>query len=140
MCRLAVEGDPLFEVSDVEITRTGPTYTLDTVRQLRRLGWDRVTWLIGADMVSILPQWHEPLHLLQEAELLVMARPGWSFDWESLPEPFRVLRQQVVEAPLIDISATTIRRRVAAGMSIRYLTPGPVCDYIAARGLYRSES
>jgi nicotinate-nucleotide adenylyltransferase len=137
MCRLAAEGESLFEVSDLEVTRSGPSYTIDTVRTLRRQGWDRVTWLIGADMVSILPKWHEPLELLREAELLVMARPGWSFDWEALPEPYRVLKERVVEAPLIDVSATTIRRRVAAGQSIRYFTPDAVCGYIAARGLYR---
>ena len=68
---------------------------------------------------------------------MVMARPGWSFDWEALPEPYRVLRERVVEAPLIDVSATTIRGRVSAGRSIRYFTPDAVCEYIAARGLYR---
>jgi nicotinate-nucleotide adenylyltransferase len=138
MCRLAVEREPLFEVSDIEVNRSGPSYTIDTVRQLRRNGWDRVAWLIGADMVSILPKWHEPLQLLREADLVVMARPGWSFDWDALPEPYRALKGQVVEAPLIDLSATTIRRRVAGGQSIRYFTPAAVCDYIFARGLYRS--
>jgi len=137
MCRLAAEGEPLFEVSDLEVNRSGPSYTIDTVRTLRRQGWDRVTWLIGADMVSTLPKWHEPLELLREAELVVMVRPGWSFDWQALPEPYRVLKERVAEAPLIDVSATTIRRRVAAGQSIRYFTPNTVCDYIATRGLYR---
>ena len=137
MCRAAVKGDGLFEVNDLELTRSGPSYTIDTVRQLRRDGWDRVAWLIGADMLSVLPQWHEPLQLLRDAELVVMARPGWSLDWGALPEPYRALRGQVVEAPLLDLSATTIRRRVAAGRSVRYLTPDAVCDYIAAHGLYR---
>jgi nicotinate-nucleotide adenylyltransferase len=137
MCRLAVGEDPLFEVNDLELVRSGPSYTIDTVRQLRRSGWDHVSWLIGADMVSILPQWHEPLQLLREAELVVMARPGWSLNWDALPEPYRALREQVVETPLMDISATTIRRRVAAGRSVRYLTPDAVCDHIARRQLYR---
>src|SRR5678815_1157287 len=137
MCRLAVEGEPLFEVTDLEVSRSGPSYTIDTVRMLRGQGWDRVAWLIGADMVSTLPKWHQPLELLQEAEIVVMARPGWSFDWNALPEPYRVLRERVVEAPLIDVSATTIRGRVSAGRSIRYFTPDAVCEYIAARGLYR---
>lgn len=137
MCRLAVADDPLFEVSEVEIVRPGPSYTIETARELRRQGWDRVAWLIGADMVRILPKWHQAVALLREVELVIMARPGWSMDWDELPEAFRGLRANVVEAPLIDLSATTLRRRVAAGRSIRYLTPDPVCDYIAARGLYR---
>ena len=136
MCRLAVEGDPFFEVSDLELTRAGPSYTIDTARQLKRQGWDRVAWLVGADMVAILPNWHQPLDLLREVELMLIARPGWSFNWDSLPEPYRQLQTQVVEAPLIDLSATTIRRRVAEGRSIRYLTPDPVCQYIAVRHLY----
>jgi nicotinate-nucleotide adenylyltransferase len=137
MCQLAVADDPFFEVEDLELRRTGPSYTIDTVRELRRRGWNRVAWLIGADMVAILPKWHEPLSLLREAELVIMARPGWAFDWQSLPEPFRGLRANVVEAPLVDISATAIRRRVAAGLSIRYLVPEPVAEYIVAQGLYR---
>jgi nicotinate-nucleotide adenylyltransferase len=65
-----------------------------------------------------------------------MARPGWSFDWDSLPPPFRKLRESVVETPLIDISATQVRRRVAAGLPIDFLTPEPVVRYIRENGLY----
>lgn len=137
MCRLAVAGDSLFEVDDIELRRDGPSYTIETARELRRRGWDQVAWLIGADMVSILPKWHQPLDLLREVELVVMARPGWSFNWDELPEPYQVLRERVVEAPLVDISATLLRRRLAAGQSIRYLTPDPVRDYIEAHRLYR---
>ena len=137
MCRLAAVADPMFDVSDVELTRQGPSYTLETARELKRRGWSHVAWLIGADMVPILPTWHRPYDLLREVELVVMARPGWSMDWQALPEAFRALEANVVDAPLIDISATAIRRRVAEGKSIRYLTPDGVCDYIAANGLYR---
>jgi nicotinate-nucleotide adenylyltransferase len=137
MCRLAVAGDPAFDVSDLELTRPGPSYTIDTALELRRRGWDRIAWLIGADMVPILPKWHRPDELLREVDLVVMARPGWSLDWSALPQPYQRLADQVVEAPLIDISATMIRRRVAAGRPIRYLAPHPVIDYIDAQGLYR---
>jgi nicotinate-nucleotide adenylyltransferase len=137
MCRRAVAGDSLFDVSDLELARPGPSYTIDTARDLRRRGWDHVAWLIGADMVPFLPMWHQPIDLLREVELVIVARPGWSFDWEAMPQAFQGLAAQVVEAPLIDISATMIRRRVEVGRSIRYLTPDPVVDYINAHGLYR---
>ena len=67
-----------------------------------------------------------------------MARPGWSFDWDTLPAPFRKLRESVVSAPLIEISATEIRRRVREGLPIDCLTPEPVVRYIREAGLYRA--
>jgi nicotinate-nucleotide adenylyltransferase len=136
MCRMAVAGDPFFEVSDIEVNRDGPSYTIDTVRQLKAGGWPEVHWLIGADMVRILPQWHEPLSLIRAARLILMARPGWSFDWDTLPPEYRPLQANVVPAPLLDISATAIRQRVRAGRPIDYLTPEPVVRYIRERQLY----
>ena len=138
MCRLAVEGDPLYTVDDVEMRRSGPSYTIDTVREFRRRGWPSVSWLIGADMLNFLPHWHDPYALLAEVDFVVMARPGFDFDWQQLPEPFHKLKKNVVEAPLIDISSTEIRRRVARGEPIDGLTPPEVVDYIHAHGLYRS--
>ena len=137
MCRLAATLDPLFEVDDLELARTGPSYTIDTARALRARGDDAVHWLIGADMLIHLPKWHEPEALLREVSFVVTARPGWTFDWRAMPEPYRKLREAVVEAPLVDISATAIRTRVARGRSIEFLTPPPVCRYILDRGLYR---
>jgi len=138
MCRLAAAcQSDLFEVSDVEIVRPGQSYTIDTVRLLKSQGWPQVHWLIGADMLQILPQWHQAEALLREASLVIMARPGWKIDFDALPAPFRELRHNVVEAPMLDISASDIRRRLAMGRSIRFLVPEPVERYIAARGLYR---
>ena len=137
MCRLAVQGDPLFEVDDLELTRSGPSYTIETARQLRRRGWNDVHWLIGADTVPLLPDWHEPDALLQEVTFVVMARPGHVLDWPMLPAYLQALANNVVAAPLIEISASDIRRRLAAGRPIRYLTPPPVEEYIARNGLYR---
>jgi nicotinate-nucleotide adenylyltransferase len=136
MCRLAVAGDPFFEVSDIELNRDGPSYTIDTVRQLKASGWQEVHWLIGADMADILPQWHEPLALMREAKLVLMARPGWSLDWNALPPEYRSLQTNVVTAPLLEISATAIRQRVREGRPIAYFTPEPVVRYIVERGLY----
>ncbi len=138
MCRLAVRGTAKFAVSDVEVTRQGPSYTLTTARQLKSQGWDEVSWLIGADMAKILPQWHQPEALMREVNFVLMARPGWTFDWQTLPEAYRHLKARVVSAPQIEMSATDLRARVAAGRSIDFMTPPAVVDYIRDHGLYRT--
>lgn len=137
MCRIVAAADPLFQVTDLEIRRRGPSYTIETVRQLKREGLTKVNWLIGADMVNFLPEWHEPSRLLEEVNFIVIARPGSAFEWDSLPPQFQVLRAHVVEAPLVNISATDIRRRVRAGESIAGLVPAGVEAYIDRHQLYR---
>jgi nicotinate-nucleotide adenylyltransferase len=137
MCRLATKGQPDFEVDDLELSIPAPSYTIETARTLKKRGWDQVFWLIGADMLHYLPQWHQPLVLMEEVTFIVMARPGWSLDWDLIPPEYRKLRENVVEAPLIDVSATQIRERVRTGKSIAYLTPELVAEYIAQRKLFR---
>ena len=137
MCRLAVEGSEFFSLEDLEILRDGPSYTIDTARELKRRGWNSVNWLIGADMLLLLPEWHESACLLREVNFIVMARPGWAVDWEQLEPGCRALRENVAAAPLIEISSTAIRARVAAGKPIDYLVPPAVARYIEERGLYR---
>jgi nicotinate-nucleotide adenylyltransferase len=142
MCRLALSAragstGAGFELDDREIKRSGPTYTIDTATQLKREGWTEVRWIIGADMVNFLPHWHKTDQLLEEVQFIVMARPGWTFDWDSLPKAVQRLRENIVEVPQIDISATEIRRRVKAGLPIDYLCPPEVCRYIEERGFYR---
>ena len=137
MCRLATENIAGFNVSDIEITLPTPSFTLQTVHELKRRGHTLIDWLIGGDMLIFLPRWRKPLDLLKEANFVVMARPGWNIDWSALPAEYRHLRDNVVETPQIDISASDIRRRVAAGLGIEFLTPPAVADYIRNRGLYR---
>ncbi len=136
MCHLAVENDPLFEVDDVELRRRGPSYTIQTVREFLQRGEDGVHWLIGADMLAILPQWYQAEALMSLAQLHVLARPGWEFDFDSLPQSMRCLRQWVIPAPLVQISASEIRRRVASGQGIRYLLPAAVEAYVRQTGIY----
>ena len=137
MCQLAAAEQPgLFQVSDLEIQRPGASYTIDTARELRSRGEKNINWLIGADMLRILPKWHRAQDLLREVNFVIMARPGWEFDWDSLPLEFRHLKDHVVEAPQIDISATEIRRRVGAGESIEGLTPPSVVRYLKEHNLY----
>jgi nicotinate-nucleotide adenylyltransferase len=148
MCRLAIAeleqhkachgnlGNLTFDVNDIELRRSPPSYTIETIRALKRAGWSEVHWLIGGDQVASLPKWHEPEAILREATLLIMARPGFTIDWRSLPPAFGHLAGNVVEAPLIDISATDIRRRVRNRLPIAGLVPDSVAGYIHARGLY----
>jgi nicotinate-nucleotide adenylyltransferase len=138
MCQIAVSGIGGFEVDDRELRRPPPSFTIDTVRDLRSEGWHSVSWLIGADQIPTLPNWHRAVELMNLAHLFVVARPGWQMDWSTLPEDFRHLSQRVVTVPLIDISSTDIRLRLSRNQPIDFLTPPPVCRYIADHGLYRS--
>ena len=137
MCRLAVSDSHLFAVESAEVERQGPSYTIDTVRAFAAEGRGKVDWLIGADMLLYLPKWHKAEELIDEVNFVVMARPGWNLDWNTLSPAFRVLKDRIVQAPMIDIGATEIRRRVAAGAGIEYLTTTGVCDYIRRRKLYQ---
>jgi nicotinate-nucleotide adenylyltransferase len=139
MCRAAINGDPFFQVDGLELKRSGPSYTIDTVRQLRAQAagpLDEIPWLIGADMTRSLPTWHDPHNLLAEATFVLMARPGWEIDWKTLPVPVQKLQSRVVAVPPIDISSTQLRDRLSRGLSIRYLTPDAVIEYIKHHRLY----
>ena len=136
MIQLAIGDSELFEINDLELKRKGPSYTIDSVRELKAGGWGKIDWLIGADMVQILPQWHKPEELLREVNFVLLGRPGWQIDWSKLPEMYRHLKANVVQAPLIQISASEIRQRIRQGLSVEYMTPDPVVKYIAEHRLY----
>jgi nicotinate-nucleotide adenylyltransferase len=137
MCRLAIEGVSGFAVDDLELSRAGPSFTLHTARALRARGWDEVHWLIGTDQLTTLPNWHGGVRLLDEVTFHIVARPGWALDWSRLPPRYQQLRDRILEAPLIDISATEIRQRVRADRPIDFLTPPQVVDYVREHRLYR---
>ncbi len=141
MAVLATADNPRFAVSRLEIERSGPSYTIDTIRQLKaKMGpGTQVLFVTGADAVLDIVTWHEPDAILDEATLVAVPRPG--FDLNELDETLgqeRASKVTVIDAPLAEISSTMIRERVREGRSIRYLTPRPVIDYINKRGLYRS--
>ncbi len=146
MAELAVEGEPLLEVSDAELRRDGPSYTFDTVTQFRA-GLDpsdELFWIIGADSLPELPTWYRISELVAVVTIVTAARPGCvEVDASALatavgPEAAAALVANRHETPEIAISSTEVRQRVAEARSIRYLTPDAVVSYIASRGLYRS--
>lgn len=144
MCRLAVAGDPQLEVSTVEVDRGGPSYTVDTLRELdaSRSG-DTLTFIVGGDMARALPSWREPGVVLRFARLAVAEREGVLR--EDVLEQVRTIpggeaRVVFFDMPRIDVSSTDIRRRAAAGRSVRYLVPDAVASVIASRGLYASST
>lgn len=132
MVAAAVAGEPGLSLERVEIDRPGRSYTVDTLRALRaREPGSEFVVLLGADAAAELGHWHEAEALPGLARLIAFARPGTT-------RPSHPLLHDVVEAPAVEISSTAIRRRVAAGRSIRYLVPEAVAEYIAATGLYRN--
>lgn len=147
MLRLAVAGETLFGVSDIEIRRAGPSYTVDTVQDYRNLNpSDDLFWLVGADSLIELPNWYQVDRLVESCQVVTAARPGYDdIDIGKLmtrfaPEQVARLQAHILPTPRIDISASDIRCRLAAGLSIRYLVPEPVAEYIAKHGLYREGS
>jgi len=148
MLRLAVADKPLLEVCDLEITRPGPSYTIDTVSQLRaRFGADvEIHWIIGADMLAELNRWHRIEELLVQIRFVIVLRPGWQGGLEEAftalsasftPEQIQSLRASVTPAPLVDISSSRIRKMVGQGRDVEGLIPAPVKSYINTNGLYR---
>ncbi len=141
MVKLAISGDRDFELSTVEIDRPAPHFTLDTVRIIARQnpGADLV-YLMGGDSLRDLPSWRQPADLLAELRFIgVMRRPGDSIDLPALEKniPGLAAKVRYVDAPLLDIAAHEIRRRVAAGRPFRYFLPPAVYEYILEHNLYR---
>jgi nicotinate-nucleotide adenylyltransferase len=139
MCALATGSNPGFAVSRVEIDRPGPSYTIDTLRELRTIrGGDTELFLIiGADALLEIDTWHQPDAVLTEARCLAVPRPGSELSGlASVIGKERAARVEVMDLPGLEISATDIRCRVREGRPIRYLTPDAVVAYIAENGLY----
>jgi nicotinate-nucleotide adenylyltransferase len=139
MVRLAVEDNPFFRVSTIELERPGPSYTVDTLRKLQEdYGPDaRLFFILGSDAFARFGEWKDPEGILAMATLAVVDRLGARISEASIREQVGDAgRVERVRGVRLEISAVDIRRRVAEGASIRYLAPEPVERYIYARGLY----
>jgi nicotinate-nucleotide adenylyltransferase len=140
LCRLAVAGDERMTVSDLETTRPGTSYTVDTLQELHKRDPDSELFLIvGGDVAAGLPQWREPKRVLELATLAVAKRRGTSRSrvQRALDELGGGGRAHFFRMPRIGVSSTLVRRRVRAGQPIRYLVPEAVAEYIEREGLYR---
>ncbi|MGH2876292.1 MAG: nicotinate-nucleotide adenylyltransferase [Solirubrobacteraceae bacterium] len=140
LCRLAVDGDPRLEVSDIELRREGPSYTVDTLQVLStRTPTDEHFLILGGDIAAGMPGWHRPERVLELATVAVAGRRGTSR--AAIVRAIGGLRGgercTFFSMPPIGISSTMVRRRARAGQPIRYFVPDAVCDYIERLGLYR---
>lgn len=142
MTRLAIAGDVTFELCPIELERPGPSFTIDSVAELQRLyAGASLFLLMAADSLAQIDTWREPDRLLDMIEWAIGPRPG-----SPLPRRAELRRRfgdaasriHLLKGPSLDVSASEIRRRVAAGQAIRYLVPVAVEALIAERGLYRS--
>jgi nicotinate-nucleotide adenylyltransferase len=146
MLRLAVAGYPSFRIDTLEDERSGPSYMADTLAELhQRHPETDLSFILGSDVLPTLPQWYEPGRIVELATLLVVARPHHPVTpTEELRTALRLpeaapLRVQVVQVPLIDLSSTELRRRIAEARTVRYLVPRAVECYIHEKKLYQSE-
>lgn len=146
MTVIATADNPHFKVSKMEIERPGPSYTIDTIRELHAVYGKntQIFFITGADAILEILTWKEPEKVLQEAIFIAATRPGYDLDKleQSLPEFEKVRhasdpRVMVMEIPALAISSTDIRNRVAGGRPIRYLVPDGVCEFIEKNGFYR---
>ena len=141
MVELATEDNPHFQVCDIEVQRSGPTYTIDTLDELgRRLGEDTALYfIVGADILGQFHRWKDPEKVIESCHLVVVSRPGHQDN--DLPEWFQSTdsaNEKVtrLEIPMVDISGTEIRRRAGLGESVGHLVPDQVAAYIQDRKLY----
>jgi nicotinate-nucleotide adenylyltransferase len=141
MVELAIAGDPRFATSRIEIDRDGPSYTVDTLRELGASAPDDELFLIlGGDQAAALPQWHEPERVLELAQVAVAERTNWSRSAVGIKvgRLKGAERIRYLDMPIMQVSSTSLRRRIGAGRPIRYLVPDGVADHIASNDLYRA--
>ena len=141
MVEAAIEGNEAFTSSRLELDRPGPSYTVDTLAALaaQGRGADALWLVLSSEALAGLPRWREPARVLDLAQIAVVPRAGhdllgWA--WVGGAFPGREDRFTFLPGPLLPISGSVVRRRAAAGRSVRYLVPDAVARYIKMYGLY----
>ena len=134
MTVIATASNPRFTVSRVDIDRAGPTYTIDTLRELKNKRPDAELFFItGADAIEQILSWKAPDELFEMAHFVAVNRPGHTLSTDGLPAD-RVSQQEI---PALAISSSDVRARARGGAPVWYLVPDGVVQYIAKHGLYR---
>jgi nicotinate-nucleotide adenylyltransferase len=139
MCVLAASGAEWLDASRAEIDRPGPSYTVDTLRELSAERPGEIVWLLGADQAMSLPQWRDPEEILRLAALAVTRRGSVGEDEvrRSVEGLAGADRMRFLDMPTIDVSSTVIRERVAGHRPFRFFVPERVAHRIEEVGLYR---
>ena len=143
MCRLAVAGDERFDVSELELERDGPSFTVDTLKELKtRAPHDELVLILGGDIAAGLPDWNQPERVLELATVAIAKRRGTTRG--SVDRALERLRggdgARFFAMPRIGISSTMLRRRIARGQPIRYFVDDKVEAYIQHHGLYSHDA
>ena len=129
MLKLAIADNPLFDIEQAELQRKGKSYTYDTMKALIAQNPDTdYYFIIGGDMVEYLPKWYKIDELVEMVQFVGVKRPGYSID-----TPYPIIW---LDAPMMDLSSSLIRKKIAQGCSIHYLVPETVRNYILEKGLY----
>ena len=138
MTVIATASNPRFSVSRIDIDRGGPTYTIDTLRDLRAERGEETSlyFITGADALSRMMSWQDVHELFELAHFVGVTRPGHRLSGDGLPDG----RVSLLEVPALAISSTDCRQRVANGLPIWYLVPDGIVQYIAKRRLYRGDA
>jgi nicotinate-nucleotide adenylyltransferase len=143
MVELAIADNPYFELSRNEFKRRGPSYTVEMIASLQEeLGASaELYFILGEDALADLPEWHQPQRLLELCQLIAVNRPGYhSFSLKLLERQLPGVERRVhqVRIPELAVWSTELRARISSGLSVRYLVPDAVHDFIYAHGLYLS--
>ncbi len=140
MVELAVAGSSLLAADDFEVRAPRPSYTVNTLREVRtRYPGAEIVFITGVDAVAEIGSWREPEEVVRLCRMVAVSRPGYAMSDLETAVPRHLLdRIEMLQTPEIAISSTEIRLRVARGLPIRYLTPDAVVAYIRENGLYRT--
>lgn len=138
MTKLAIDSNPIFEISRVDIDRAGPTYTVDTLRDIRAEFADaEIFFITGADAIAGIASWKDVEQLWGMAEFIAVSRPGFKLEVPKSPHLGANPSITLVEIPALAIASTDIRAKVKAGISVADLVPAGVAEYIANHHLYQ---